>query len=46
MLNNEQYHRPGDPLIHPHWVANHSGSPLRQRWIERLDDLGFLHPAA
>ena len=26
--------------------ANHSGSPLRQRWIERLDALGFLHPAA
>ena len=41
-----QYHRPGDPLIHPHWIANHSASPLRQRWIERLDDLGFLHPAA
>ncbi len=23
-----------------------SASPLRQRWIERLDALGFLHPAA
>ena len=40
-----QYQRPGDALFHPHWVANHQNSALRQRWIERLDELGFLHPA-
>ena len=40
------FKRPGDPLIHPHWVANHQGNALRQRWIERLDDLGFLYPTA
>ena len=37
-----QYDRPNDPLYPPHWLANHNGSPLRQRWIQRLGELGFL----
>lgn len=40
-----QYHRPNDPLFHPHWLANSQGSTLRQGWIDRLDELGFLEPA-
>ena len=41
-----QYDRPDDPLFHPHWIANHGGSAVRQGWLGRLDELGFLHPAA
>ena len=40
-----QYNRPDDPLFHPHWVANPQQSPLRQRWIARLEELGFLDTA-
>ena len=42
-----QYDRPGDPLYPAHWLENHSGSELRQGWIHRLGELGFLDsPAA
>lgn len=37
-----QYNRPDDPLFHPHWVSNPHSHPLRQRWIARLSELGFL----
>jgi hypothetical protein len=35
--------RPVEPLYHPHWLSNSEGSPLRQRWIDRLNELGFIH---
>ncbi len=38
----EQFNRPGTPLYHPHWVANPQRSEKRQRWIDRLHELGFL----
>ncbi len=34
--------RPNDPIYHPHWLENKAGSALRQRWIHRLGELGFL----
>ena len=37
-----QYDRPDDPLYPPHWLQNRDGSPIRQRWIDRLGELGFL----
>ena len=39
------FDRPDDPLFHPQWIANHENSALRQRWIERLTELGFLDSA-
>ena len=36
------FDRPDDPLYDPHWVANQEGSPKRQRWIDRLRELGFF----
>ena len=36
------YRRAGDPLIHPHWSSNTNQHPLRQQWITRLTELGFL----
>ena len=39
-----QYDRPNDPLYPAHWLQNKSGSPVRQRWIGRLGELGFLDP--
>ena len=42
-----QYDRPDDPLYPAHWLENRGGSRRRQRWIERLGELGFLaSPAA
>jgi hypothetical protein len=38
----EIFGRPVEPLYHPHWVANPQGNPMRQRWINRLRELGFL----
>lgn len=38
----EIFGRPAEPIYHPHWVANPEGSPLRQRWIDRLTELGFI----
>ena len=40
-----QYKRPGDSLFHPHWVSNPQQHPLRQRWIRRLEELGFVDAA-
>jgi len=39
---NAHFGRPDEPIYHPAWLENRSGSPLRQRWIQRLDQLGFL----
>lgn len=39
---NAYFGRPHEPIYHPEWLANRSVSPLRQRWIERLGELGFL----
>ena len=41
----EHFNRPGASLYDPHWIANSEGSEKRQRWIDRLDELGFLDPA-
>ena len=38
----EHFNRPGESLYDPHWVANPTGSEKRQRWIDRLRELGFL----
>ena len=29
-------------LHHPDWIANAGGSPRRQRWIDRMRELGYL----
>ena len=29
-------------IYNPHWVENQMGSEKRQRWIDRLRELGFL----
>lgn len=39
---SERFNRPGDPIYHPDWITNSSGSAKRQRWIDRLRELGFL----
>ncbi len=41
-----QYNRPNDPLVDPHWLANPEGSPKRQRWLDRLRELGFFQDVA
>ena len=40
----DQYDHSDTPTFHPHWVANPQGSSLRQGWIQRLEELGFLQP--
>lgn len=39
---NAYFGRPDEPIYHPEWLENRPGSPLRQRWIHRLSELGFL----
>jgi hypothetical protein len=39
------YNRPDDPLFDPHWLANPAGSPKRQRWLDRMQELGFFEAA-
>jgi hypothetical protein len=34
--------RPGDPLYPPEWLANPQVSPKRQRWLERMAELGYF----
>lgn len=34
--------RPGERWFHPEWLENRGGSKLRQRWIDRLSELGFF----
>jgi hypothetical protein len=36
------FNRPNDPIIDPDWLVNPEGSPKRQRWLDRLDELGFF----
>ncbi|MDE0314140.1 MAG: phytanoyl-CoA dioxygenase family protein [Candidatus Poribacteria bacterium] len=38
----ERFNLPDMPLYDPHWVANPTGSQKRQRWIDRMRELGFL----
>ena len=40
--NLERFNRPDDPLFDPDWVANPQRSPRRQRWIDRMRELGFF----
>ena len=40
-----KFNRPGDPWIDPEWVANPAGSPKRQRWLNRLRELGYFQDA-
>jgi hypothetical protein len=35
------FNRPGDPVYDPHWLANPVGHPKRQRWIERIREMGL-----
>ena len=37
----ETHDRPGQPWCHQQWVANPQRSAKRQRWINRLRELGF-----
>ncbi len=36
------FNRPDDPADDPDWVANRDGSPRRQRWIDRMRQLGYF----
>ncbi|MBI4552346.1 MAG: phytanoyl-CoA dioxygenase family protein [Candidatus Latescibacteria bacterium] len=36
------FNRPNDPIYDSHWVANPQRNPKRQRWINRMQELGFL----
>lgn len=39
------FERPHDPLYDPHWMANPDGSSRRQRWLHRMQELGFFESA-
>ena len=36
-----RYDRPNDPHYDPDWGKNNGGSPTRQRWLDRMRELGF-----
>lgn len=36
------FDRPDEPVYPPDWLENRPGSSRRQRWIQRLGELGFL----
>ncbi len=38
----EHFNRPGDPLYPPEWLANPANNPRRQRWLERMAELGYF----
>ena len=38
----EQFGRPGSPLYPPEWLANPQRSSKRQRWLERMAQLGYF----
>ena len=40
--NPERFDQPGQPWCHPDWVANREGSAKRQRWIDKIRELGFF----
>lgn len=47
VTTNAYFDRPGASIYPPAWLENRAGSPLRQRWLRRLGELGFLaSPAA
>lgn len=37
-----QFGRPNDPWLNADWIANTAGSPLRQRWIDRMREMDFI----
>ena len=37
-----QFGRPGDAVYAASWLANASGSAKRQRWLERMQELGYF----
>lgn len=37
-----QFGRPGQPVHPPEWLSNPQGSPKRQRWLERMAELGYF----
>ena len=37
-----QFGRPDHPHYPPEWLANPQGSPQRQRWLERMAELGYF----
>ena len=37
-----QYGRPGQPVHPPEWLENPKESPKRQRWLERMSELGYF----
>ena len=38
----ELFARAGTDLYPPEWLANSDGSPKRQRWLERMAELGYF----
>jgi len=39
------FNRPDDPIYDPHWLANPEGSAKRQRWLDRMRELGYFEAA-
>ena len=37
-----QYGREGQPVFPEEWLANSGGSPKRQRWLNRMGELGYF----
>ena len=37
-----QYGREGQPMFPAEWLANPGGSPKRQRWLNRMAELGYF----
>ena len=40
----ESFGLPKQPFYHPHWWSNPDDNPRRRRWIERLEELGYVDP--
>jgi hypothetical protein len=38
------FDRPNDPFFDPHWITNPDGNEKRQRWIDRIRELGYADP--
>ncbi len=36
------FNREGADLYPPEWLANHAGSPKRQRWLERMAEFDYF----
>ncbi len=45
MRSTAIYHRPDDPPVDPHWLANPDRSRKRHYWLDRMAELGFFEAA-